>query len=216
MPSARASGPPGRSSSSRSAWGSSRTSRRSSPWGCSSGSWRWRASCGSCRGLRGFHYRRELGTRHAVWGDRVPITITLWNRSWLPVAWLTAEDQLSEAIVIRGDTARPVGEDASGRRWLRNAWTLWPFEKVERRFVLEADRRGRIAFGPGAPGGGRSVRRDSRGRRARAARRADHRAALAARPDRCLACPLVGAAASRARLPGGSGALRGRACLPAR
>lgn len=100
------------------------------------------------RGLRGFHYQRELGTRHAVWGDRVPITVTLWNRSWLPVAWLTAEDQLSEAAVIRGDTARPVGEDISGRRWLRNAWTLWPFEKVERRFVLEADQRGRIAFGP--------------------------------------------------------------------
>ena len=77
-----------------------------------------------------------------------PITVTIWNRSWLPVAWLTAEDQLSDSVVIRGDSAEAVGEDVSGRRWLRNAWTLWPFERVERRFLLEADQRGRIAFGP--------------------------------------------------------------------
>lgn len=121
------------------------------------------------RGLRGFEYQRTVGTRHAVWGDRVPITVRMWNRSWLPVAWLTAEDQLSEPVIIRPEgsaevvSAAPssapaappapgvravVGEDHTGRRWLRNAWTLWPFEKVERRFLLEADQRGRIAFGP--------------------------------------------------------------------
>jgi uncharacterized protein (DUF58 family) len=119
------------------------------------------------RGLRGFHYERTLPTRHAVWGDRVPVTVKVWNRSWLPAAWLTAEDQLSESVVIRGarvgdgstgPAAPPgsaasrdrsvVGEDITGRRWLRNAWTLWPYERVERHFVLEADQRGRIAFGP--------------------------------------------------------------------
>jgi uncharacterized protein (DUF58 family) len=133
------------------------------------------------RGLRGFEYQRTLPTRHAVWGDRVPVTVRVWNRSWLPAAWLTAEDQLSEAVIIRGARAsdaapaggrpptvgsapaegRPatpgsvtprersvVGEEITGRRWLRNAWTLWPYERVERRFVLEADHRGRIAFGP--------------------------------------------------------------------
>jgi len=121
------------------------------------------------RGLRGFEYERTIATRHAVWGDRVAITVSLWNRSWLPVAWLTADDWLSEAIVIRGESAPDhrgasplaatvgrgaeapvgvVGEDITGRRWLRNAWTLRPYERVERRFVLEADRRGRVAFGP--------------------------------------------------------------------
>jgi uncharacterized protein (DUF58 family) len=133
------------------------------------------------RGLRGFAYQRTVSTRHAVWGDRIPVTVRIWNHGWLPAAWLTAEDQLSEAIVIRGEPrqgaapsaaaptaaaptaatpAEPgtppgpsadravVGEDTSGRRWLRNAWTLWPYETVERRFVLEADQRGRVAFGP--------------------------------------------------------------------
>lgn len=155
------------------------------------------------RGLRGFEYQRTLPTRHAVWGDRVPVTVRVWNRSWLPAAWLTAEDQLSEAVIIHGarmgDVAQAgpsapsaraadeegagdpgsdadpggatsegsgatgglptagraaprarsvVGEDITGRRWLRNAWTLWPYERVERHFVLEADHRGRIAFGP--------------------------------------------------------------------
>jgi uncharacterized protein (DUF58 family) len=107
------------------------------------------------RGLRGFHYERTLGTRHAVWGDRVPITITIWNRSWLPAAWLTADDHLSDVADIRpasagGDAADGSGDpDApSGRHALRNAWTLWPFERVERRLELHAVRRGRILFGP--------------------------------------------------------------------
>jgi uncharacterized protein (DUF58 family) len=100
------------------------------------------------RGLDGFLYEREVATRHAVWGDRVPLTVRIRNRSLLPVAWLTAEDALSDEVIIRGEHASPVAEDPGGRRWLRNAWTLWPFETVERRFVVQADRRGRVAFGP--------------------------------------------------------------------
>jgi uncharacterized protein (DUF58 family) len=96
------------------------------------------------RGLRGFEYSRVLGTRHAVWGDRVPVTVTIWNRSWLPVAWLTADDQLSGPIRI-GSAPAPGPDD---RHSLRNVWTLWPFERIERRFLLEADHRGRVAFGP--------------------------------------------------------------------
>ena len=62
------------------------------------------------RGVRGFAYQRTVATRHAVWGDRVSITVRIWNRSWLPAAWLTAEDQLSEAVVIRAD--RPAAPDS--------------------------------------------------------------------------------------------------------
>ena len=97
------------------------------------------------RGLRGFEYQRVLGTRHAVWGDRVPVTVTIWNRSWLPVAWLTADDRVSAPVRIAGSGSAPASGDGNG---LRNMWTLWPFERIERRFLLEADQRGRLAFGP--------------------------------------------------------------------
>ncbi len=98
------------------------------------------------RGLRGIEYQRELATGHAVWGDTVRMTVTVRNRSWLPVPWLTADDPLSEPITIEGGTV--LAEEATEQRWLRNAWTLWPFERVEREFRLRADRRCRVAFGP--------------------------------------------------------------------
>jgi uncharacterized protein (DUF58 family) len=107
------------------------------------------------RGLRGLEYQRVLGTRHAMWGDRVPLTVTVWNRSWLPAPWVTAIDHLSDPADVRdaqapgpGDPTTDAGTVGVEQRWLRNAWTLWPFERVRREFILDADHRGRILLGP--------------------------------------------------------------------
>jgi uncharacterized protein (DUF58 family) len=103
------------------------------------------------RGLLGLEYERLVATRHAVWGDRVPITVTMWNRSWLPAAWVTATDRLSDSATISQASALEPeggGDHRDHLRELRNAWTLWPFERVERQYLLDADRRGRILFGP--------------------------------------------------------------------
>jgi uncharacterized protein (DUF58 family) len=98
------------------------------------------------RGLRGLEYRRDLETRHCVCGDEVGVTVTIWNRSILPVGWVTADDLASEQFRLRETIA--AGGDPNGQLQLSNVWTLLPFERVERRFHLLADHRGRVAFGP--------------------------------------------------------------------
>lgn len=98
------------------------------------------------RGLRGLEYRRDLGARVCVWGDEVAVTISVWNRSLLPLAWVRTDDSISEPTRFRG--AAPVESLRMGNDTLSNAWTLLPFERVERRFNLLADQRGRVAFGP--------------------------------------------------------------------
>jgi uncharacterized protein (DUF58 family) len=95
-------------------------------------------------GLRGVTYGRTLATDRAVFGDRIPLDITVRNGKRLPLAWLQAEDRLRPALPV---VERP---PAAGDRpeILPNAWTLGPFERVVRRYHLVAARRGVFEIGP--------------------------------------------------------------------
>jgi uncharacterized protein (DUF58 family) len=101
---------------------------------------------GQRRGLQGLEYRRHLAASRCIWGDEVAITVTVWNRSILPVGWVTADDRTSEEIALRGNDTD--GAEPGGPTQLSNRWTLLPYERVERRFSLLARNRGRVAFGP--------------------------------------------------------------------
>ncbi len=96
------------------------------------------------RGLRGLEYTRTLARLRGVVGDPIPLTITVWNRSALPLAWLRADDEASPGVIVRERDL--VGTDAG--RALGNAWTLAPFERVTRHFNILAERRGVYSFGP--------------------------------------------------------------------
>ena len=62
------------------------------------------------------------------------------------MGWATTSDMLSEPVTLLQPGA--VRTDANGQASLRNGFTLLPFERLTRHFQLEADRRGRVAFGP--------------------------------------------------------------------
>ena len=98
------------------------------------------------RGLTGVTYERRIGAATAVWGDEIPLFLTVWNRKILPLAWLTVEDHISEGASVR---ERPIASsDLPGLGVLRNGWTLGPYERVVREQHIVADRRGRFRFGP--------------------------------------------------------------------
>ncbi len=99
----------------------------------------------SRRGLDEVTYERRLATDRAVAGDAIPLSITVWNRKRLPLAWLTAEDKAPSTVRIRERTLR---DDEDFGRTLLNTWTLAPFERVIRRFHLEVPRRGPVEIGP--------------------------------------------------------------------
>ncbi len=95
-------------------------------------------------GLRDVTYIRRLATDRTTWGDDIPLTIEVWNRKGLPLAWLRAEDEATDGVVVR---ERALVEGAEGGV-LRNLWTLAPWERVTRYFHVGAERRGVFVLGP--------------------------------------------------------------------
>jgi uncharacterized protein (DUF58 family) len=97
------------------------------------------------RGLDGVTYVRRLATNRTSWGDEIPMTIEVWNRKRLPLAWLRADDLASDGVKVRG---RDLVQTAESGDVLRNIWTLAPYERVTRHVRLAADRRGVFEIGP--------------------------------------------------------------------
>lgn len=95
-------------------------------------------------GLRDVTYVRRLATDRTTWGDDIPLTIEVWNRKGLPLAWLRAEDEATHGVVVR---ERALVEGVHGGV-LRNFWTLAPWERVTRHFHVGAERRGVFVLGP--------------------------------------------------------------------
>jgi uncharacterized protein (DUF58 family) len=96
-------------------------------------------------GLTGVTYTRRLERDRIGWGEEIPVSIEIWNRKHLPLAWLRADDTASPGLVIR---ERGLAIGRTGRGVLRNVWTLAPFERVTRHFHVGADRRGVYELGP--------------------------------------------------------------------
>jgi uncharacterized protein (DUF58 family) len=97
-------------------------------------------------GLRGVRYERTLATDRAVFGDRIPVDISVRNGKRLPLAWLQAEDRLRPALPVV--ERPPDAADAARPEILANAWTLGPYQRVIRRYHLVAARRGVFEIGP--------------------------------------------------------------------
>ena len=73
------------------------------------------------------------------------MTVEVWNRKRLPLAWLRADDDASFGVVVR---ERELVDSVRGNGALRNVWTLAPFERVTRRFHVSGERRGVYELGP--------------------------------------------------------------------
>ena len=80
-----------------------------------------------------------------AFGDELPLSIEVWNRRRLPLAWLRADDDASPGVEVR---ERDLVTDEAKPAVLRNAWTLRPYERVVRRFHVTGDRRGMHTLGP--------------------------------------------------------------------
>src|SRR5579859_1862299 len=104
----------------------------------------WLSTLWSARGIDGVVYDRRLATDRAVWGDRVPLAISIENRRLLPVAWVQADDFATDELRVPDGAVLP--SDRPGLAILRNVWSLAPYEHVRRQVHVEAAHRGRIRF----------------------------------------------------------------------
>jgi uncharacterized protein (DUF58 family) len=98
----------------------------------------------SRHGLAGVSYERRLANDRAVWGDQVDLEVAIENRKPLPLAWLRAEDFVTEDLELAERVLSSSGR--AGFAVFQNLWSLGPFERVTRRFKVNASHRGRVQF----------------------------------------------------------------------
>ncbi len=104
----------------------------------------WLSSLWSRHGLARVTYRRRLANDRAVWGDRVDLELTIENRKLLPLAWLSADDFVTEGLEIEDRVLASSGR--YGFSVLQNIWSLGPFERIVRHHQIQATHRGRVEF----------------------------------------------------------------------
>ena len=97
-------------------------------------------------GLRGVSFERRLARDRMVWGDEIPLDLTVRNAKLLPLALLVAESVVSDGVAVRGRTLS--ASERPGWLALRDAWTLAWYERVVRHLRLVGERRGRFVLGP--------------------------------------------------------------------
>lgn len=104
----------------------------------------WLATLWSRHGLAGVTYERRLANDRAVWGEQLDLQVTIENRKVLPLAWIRAEDFVTEELEIEGHVLSSSGR--YGFSVLQNAWSLGPFERIVRHLQIDATHRGRVQF----------------------------------------------------------------------
>lgn len=104
----------------------------------------WLSTLWSRHGLAHVTYRRHLANDRAVWGDRVDLDVAVENRKTLPLAWLRAEDFVTDGLEIVDHPLASSGR--YGFSVLQNVWSLGSFEQVVRRLRIDATHRGRLQF----------------------------------------------------------------------
>ncbi len=95
-------------------------------------------------GLRRVRYERRLANDRAVWGDEIELDVAVWNDKALPLAWLAADDYVSEEAAISGGAVHR--SERPGLAVLRNVWTIGWFERTVRHLSISANRRGTFEF----------------------------------------------------------------------
>lgn len=96
--------------------------------------------------LFGVHYTRSLSERRAFLGETVELTLTVANRKFLPLSWLTIVDVVP--LELQVGEARISINRATNLGEFRTFWMLNPFQRSTRRFVIQCSQRGFHNFGP--------------------------------------------------------------------
>jgi uncharacterized protein (DUF58 family) len=89
---------------------------------------------------------QRLSMRRAFFGEEAMLDLVVENRKLLPLPWLEVEDEIPEQVALLAGHASPSYK--VNRALLINAFSLWAFQRVTRRYRLRCTARGVFAFGP--------------------------------------------------------------------
>ena len=104
-------------------------------------SWLWNRFA-----LRALEYERRFSEQRAFAGEQVELTVSVTNRKFLPLAWLTLEDQVPLKLPFLNGRISPSAQQKVGLLTHLTA-TRW-FERVNWRYQVHAKYRGYYFVGP--------------------------------------------------------------------
>jgi len=96
--------------------------------------------------LRHLVIQQRVSQKRAFFGEAVTLSISLENQKLLPLPWLEVEDEIPIQLPLLTGRALPTYK--VNRVALVNTFSLWPFQRVTRRYQLSCHARGVHSFGP--------------------------------------------------------------------
>jgi uncharacterized protein (DUF58 family) len=96
--------------------------------------------------LRQLEVSRKLSSTRFMLGDTIDVTLTIENRKPLPLPWCQIVDEMAEALQVKKLKAVPAA--APERSLLTHTFSLWAYQRVRRRYQMQALGRGAYRFGP--------------------------------------------------------------------
>lgn len=96
--------------------------------------------------LHGIEYERTLGETRAFVGEKVPVTFSLTNRKWLPLAWVRVHDNVPETLIATDVELEE--SDRTGQNLLTHITSLGWYERINWHHTFRCTRRGFYFFGP--------------------------------------------------------------------
>jgi uncharacterized protein (DUF58 family) len=104
-------------------------------------SWLWTREA-----LNGLRYDRHLAEKRAFRGEILPITFKLENRGWLPLAWIEADEHISDRVRPMHTATLP--SDRVGSTTIRHSTALRWKQRITWTVNLECLERGSHQAGP--------------------------------------------------------------------
>jgi uncharacterized protein (DUF58 family) len=96
--------------------------------------------------LRNLIIRQRVSAPRVFFGETITLSISVENQKLLPLPWLEVEDEIPSHLTLLTGRASPTYK--VNRVALVNAFSLWSFQRVTRRYRLLCRARGVYSFGP--------------------------------------------------------------------
>jgi len=96
--------------------------------------------------LRHLALCQQVNQKYAFFGETLTLSISVENQKLLPLPWLEIEDEIPEHLTLLTGHSSPAYK--VNRVMLVNIFSLWPFQRVTRRFRFRCSARGVYTFGP--------------------------------------------------------------------
>ena len=91
-------------------------------------------------------YHHRISTRKAFWGDSITFEMSLTNRKFLPLPWITVQEEIPQGVTfLKGKIS---SSHKYNRAILSNFVSLGWYHRLTRRYHVQCLKRGFFTFGP--------------------------------------------------------------------